>query len=175
RSSRSIRRPSSPPARILPAAPSPTPVLVDEKARPPPYDGTPATSKMSFTPTGTPWSGPRRRPARASASRSRAVAKAPSASTWAHASSAPSSASIRARQASTSATGLTAPVRTASAASLAPSAASSVDGIEHLRDHLEATERGHQVGARVAASHGADELLRHLDPDEEGAVARLAK
>src|SRR5215471_21778642 len=110
---------------------------------------------MSFTPTGTPWSRPRRRPARAS--------------------SAPSCASIRARQASTSASGLTAPVRTASAASLAPSAASSVDGIEHLRDHLEATERGHQVDARVAASHGANELLRHLDPDAEGAVARLAK
>src|SRR5262245_9418835 len=165
----------APAARIRATAAASTPGRVWANARAPPVVGIPATSKMSFTPTGTPWSGPRRRPARASAWRSRAVASAPSASTWAHASSAPSSAAIRARPASTSATGLTAPVRTASAASLTPSAASSADGIEHLRDHLESTERGHQVGARVAAAHGADELLRHLDPDAEGAVPRLAK
>src|SRR5437867_13114730 len=145
------------------------------KGRAPPVVGIPATSKISFTPTGTPCSGPQSRPARASASRSRATARAPSASTWAHASSAPSRARIRARQASTSSTGLTAPVRIASAASRASSRVGSADRIEHLRNHLEAAERGHQIRAGVATSHGADELLRHLDADAERAVARLAK
>src|SRR5262245_25807454 len=135
----------------------------------------PATSKMSFTPTGTPCSTPRSRPARASASRSRAVGKAPAASTWAQALSSPSTARIFVTHASTRSTGLTTPVRIASAAALTPSEVSSADGIEHLRDHFEAPERRHQVGARVARPHGLHQALRHLDPDAQGAVTRLAK
>src|SRR6266478_1049964 len=135
----------------------------------------PATSKMSFTPTGTPCSGPRSRPARASESRSRATARALSASTCAHARRSPSRARIRARHASTSSTALTVPERTASAASSTPSEAGSADRIENLRDDFEAAERGHQIGPGVARPHGSDELLRHLDPDAERAVPGLSK
>src|SRR2546427_3672691 len=141
----------------------------------PPVVGIPATSKMSFTPTGTPCSGPRSCPARTSDSRSRAMARAPAASTCAHARRSPSSAPIRARHASTNSTGLRTPLRIASAASLTPSEVGSADRIEHLRDHLEAAERGHEVGAGVTSAYGAHQLLRHLDPDAEGAIAGLAK
>src|SRR5215475_2997252 len=88
---------------------------------------------------------------------------------------APSSARMRARHASVSSTGLTAPERTAAAAGRRPSATRSADGIEDLRDDLKASERWHQVGACVALAHGTDELLRHLDPGAERAVARLAQ
>ena len=56
-----------------------------------------AVSITSFTPTGSPCSGPRG----ASASRARACASAPSASRYAHARSSPSRASIRARHSRT--------------------------------------------------------------------------
>src|SRR3989454_2187266 len=152
-----------------------TPGRVWAKGLAPPVVGMPATSKMSFTPTGTPCSGPRSVPARASARRSRAVARASLPSTWAHALSSPSSARILARHASTRSTGLTVPARIASVTSRTPSSASSADRIENLRHDLEAPERGHQIGARVARPHGMDELLRHLDPDPERAVSRLAE
>src|SRR5215467_1096943 len=165
----------APAARIRATAAASAVGRVWANVRAPPVVGIPATSKMSFTPTGTPWSVPRKRPPRASASRSRAIARAPAASTWAHAKSSPSSAPIRARHAPTSSTGLTAPARTASAASRTPSAVGSLDRIQHLRDDLEAAERRHQVRARVAIAHGADQLLGHLDPDAERAVAGLAE
>src|SRR4029450_2886021 len=82
---------------------------------------------------------------------------------------------MRARHASASSTGLTVPERTASEAARRPSATRSVDGIEDLRDDLEASERGHQVGAGVALAHGPAELLRHLDAGAERAVDRLAQ
>src|SRR5258705_10353996 len=88
---------------------------------------------------------------------------------------APSSARMRARHASVSSTGLTDPERTASAASRRPSAKRSPDGIEDLGHDLEASERGHQVGAGVALAHGPDQFLRHLDPGAERAVAGLAQ
>src|SRR5262245_45447653 len=165
----------APAARIRATAAASALGRVWANERAPPVVGMPATSKMSFTPTGTPWRLPRNRPARASASRSRATARAPSASTCAHAPISPSRARIRSRHAPTSSTGLATPARIASAASRAPSAAGSMDGIEHLRDHLEATERGHEVGAGVASPHGAHELLRHLDPDAQRAVAGFAQ
>src|SRR5207244_12638702 len=80
-----------------------------------------------------------------------------------------------ARHASTNSTGLRTPLRIASAASLTPSEVGSADRIEHLRDHLEAAERGHEVGAGITSAYGAHQLLRHLDPDAEGAIAGLAK
>src|SRR5437867_13427733 len=88
---------------------------------------------------------------------------------------APSSARMRARHAVVSSTGLTEPARTASAASRRPSAKRSPDGIEDLGHDLEASERGHQVGAGVALAHSPDQLLRHLDPGAERAVAGLAQ
>ena len=57
--------------------------------------GMPATWKMSFTPIGTPWSGPRRRAPFASLSSCRAAVSAPGASTCTHAWSRPSTAPIR--------------------------------------------------------------------------------
>src|SRR5690242_16259368 len=135
----------------------------------------PATSKMSFTPTGTPCSGPRSRDARASASRSRAIAGAPSASRCAQARSSPSSFRMRVRHASTSSTGLTVRARTASAISRALSETRSPEGIENLRDDLEAPERGHQVGAGVARPDRTHQLLRHLDTDAQRAVTGLAQ
>src|SRR3989454_12682188 len=94
---------------------------------------------------------------------------------WAHALSSPSSARILARHASTRSTGLTVPARIASVTSRRPSAASSADRIENLRHDLEAPERRHQIGAPLPRPHGTDELLRHLDPDPERAVSRLAE
>ena len=69
----------------------------------------PATWKMSLIATGIPCSGPRRRPARASSVRSRAVARAPDSSTETHACTAPSVAAMRCRHASSSADGESAP------------------------------------------------------------------
>src|SRR5437867_988263 len=145
------------------------------KGRAPPVVGRPATSKMSLTPTGTPCSGPRSRPSRASASRSRAVARAPRSSTCAHALRPPSRARMRARHASTSSTGLKVPTRIAAAASRTPSAESSVDRIENLGDDFEPPERGHQVRAGVAPPDHPDEVLRHRDPNAERAVTCLVE
>ena len=69
----------------------------------------PATWKMSLIATGIPCSGPRRRPARASSVRSRAVARAPGSSTETHACTASSVAAMRCRHASSSADGVSAP------------------------------------------------------------------
>src|SRR5215813_2039100 len=88
---------------------------------------------------------------------------------------APSSARMRARHASVSSTGLTAPERTASAAARRPSVTRSADGIENLRDDLEAPERGHEIGAGVALMNGPDQLLRHLDADAKCAVSGRAQ
>src|SRR4030095_15133081 len=88
---------------------------------------------------------------------------------------APSSARMRARHASVSSTGLTAPERTASAAARRPSTSSAAEGIEDLRDDLEASERGHEIGAGVALAHSPDELLRHLDAGAKRAVSGLAQ
>ena len=66
---------------------------------------TPAVSKMSLSPIGTPWSGPRHRPAAISASARRASARAWSAVTVTKALSAGFSRSIRARCASATSTG----------------------------------------------------------------------
>src|SRR5215813_5215794 len=88
---------------------------------------------------------------------------------------APSSARMRARHASVSSTGLTAPERTASAAARRPSVTRSADGIEDLRDDLEASERGHEIGAGVALAHGPDEFLRHLDAGAKRVVSGLAQ
>src|SRR5262249_10571578 len=82
---------------------------------------------------------------------------------------------MRARHASVSSTGLTAPERTASAAARRPSATRSADGIEDLRDDLEASERGHEIGASVALAHGPDEFLRHLDAGAKRVVSGLAQ
>src|SRR5262249_56346666 len=82
---------------------------------------------------------------------------------------------MRARHASVSSTGLTAPERTASAAARRPSATRSADGIEDLRDDLEASERGHEIGAGVALAHGPDEFLRHLDAGAKRVVSGLAQ
>ena len=83
--------------------------------------GSPATWKISLMPTGTPWSGPRKPPWRASWSRSVAVAMAPSASTTAHARTTESRAAMRSRQAPTSTRLVVRPARTAAAASAAES------------------------------------------------------
>src|SRR5439155_34256 len=63
----------APAARRRATAAASAPGRVWAKGLAPPVVGMPATSKMSFTPTGTPCSGPRSFPARASARRSRAV------------------------------------------------------------------------------------------------------
>src|SRR5262245_58410546 len=88
---------------------------------------------------------------------------------------APSSARMRARHASVSSTGLTAPERPASAAVRRPSVTRSADGIEDLCDELEASERGHEIGAGVALANGPDELLRHLDAHAKRAVSGRAQ
>src|SRR5262245_6268907 len=61
---------------------------------------TPAVSKMSFTPIGTPWSGPRQRPAASSASARRAASRARPALTVTHAVRVGLSRSMGARSAS---------------------------------------------------------------------------
>src|SRR5437867_10387896 len=165
----------APAARRRATAAASAPGRVWAKGLAPPVVGMPATSKMSFTPIGTPCSGPRRRPARASRWRSRAVARAPSASTKDHAVRRSSRPRIRARHASTRSMGLTRPARTPSAALRAPSRASSTEDIEHLGHDLEAPERRHQIGARVAGPHVADELLRHLHAGAEGTIPRVAQ
>src|SRR5262245_3091072 len=141
----------------------------------PPVVGIPATSTMSFTPTGTPCSGPRDRPVRASARRSRAVTRAPSWSTSAQARTAPASPRMRASHAAVSATEHTGPERPASPGAPRPSATRAADGIEDLRDDLEASERGHEIGAGVTLAHGQDELLRHLDAGAKRMVSGLAQ
>src|SRR5262245_56937161 len=88
---------------------------------------------------------------------------------------APSSARMRARHASVRSTGLTAPERTASAAARRPNVTMSADGIEDLRNDLEASERGHEIGAGVALANGPDELLRHLDTHAKRAVSGRAQ
>ncbi len=99
-----LPRMTAPAARSRATAPQSRVGRVWANSRAPAVVGIPATSKMSLMPTGTPCSGPRERPAVVSASRSRAAARAPSASRWAHASTWGSSARTRARQASTRAT-----------------------------------------------------------------------
>src|SRR5687768_4695016 len=143
--------------------------------RAPAVVGMPATWKMSFTPPGTPCSGPSARPARTSSSRCRAAARAPASSTCTHAFNPPSSARMRARHASTRSADASMRSRTARAASATPSAVGSAEGIEHLRDHLEAAEGRHQVGTRVAPAHLVHESLRHLDTGAQRLVARIAQ
>ena len=67
--------------------------------------GPPPQTKRSLWASGTPWSGPRERPALTSASRIRAVRIAASPSTWRKAWSRGPSVSIRARHASVASTG----------------------------------------------------------------------
>src|SRR5262245_12390250 len=80
----------------------------------------PPHTNRSLWASGTPWSGPRARPAFASASRTRAVRSAPSASTWTKARSRGPRASMRARHSSVASTGeiSLARIRAASAARL---------------------------------------------------------
>ncbi len=100
--------------------------------------GSPATSMMSLIPTGTPWSAPTGRPAATSPSRSRACARAPSASTATQARSRSSVAAMRARQASTTSVAVNVRSRMASTVSTTPrsvgSGAVTVDGILAGRD-----------------------------------------
>src|SRR5688572_10975171 len=140
--------------------------------REPAVVGMPWTWKMSFTPIGTPRSAPRAVPA----SSARAAARAPSPSRCAHAWRVGSRARIFSRHASTTVNAVSSPAWTRAAVSRTPSAAGvdlSVEDIEHLRDHLESTERRHQVRARVAAAHVVDQLLRHLDARAQGRLPRL--
>ena len=94
------------------------------KAAAPARVGMPATSMMSLTPTGTPWSGPGACPAARAASRSRASARAARASRWTHARTEGSSASIRSRHAVVSATAVHSPSRIRPAASTTPASVS---------------------------------------------------
>src|SRR5262249_42991034 len=138
----------------------------------------PATSKMSLIPTGTPWSGPRTYPARVSASRSRATARAPSGSACVQAKTSPSSPRMRSRHASSSAVAVILPSRIrrwASRALRRISRRASSEDIQHLRHDLEAAEGRHEVRAGVARADLADELLGHLDAGAKRAVARGTK
>ena len=79
--------------------------------------GMSAVSKMSLTPTGTPWRGPVARPSLLQASAARACARACSGSRNVHAWTCPSTSRIRARQASTNCSELITPSRIKRAAS----------------------------------------------------------
>jgi len=83
--------------------------------------GRPAESKMSFSATGTPWSGPMKRPSRASMSRCTATRAAASRSRRTHAPTVGSTASTRLRHDATRLDGDSAPARMRRAASDAPS------------------------------------------------------
>ena len=84
--------------------------------------GMSAVSMMSFTPTGTPWSGPSGRPDSRYSSAAVACARARSGSRKAQAWTSGSTASMRARHASTSCAELITPSRISRAASEAESA-----------------------------------------------------
>src|SRR5262245_26338868 len=131
---------------------------------------------MSLSAIGTPWSGPMKRPSRASMSRCTATLAAASRSSRTQAFTAGSTASMRFRQAANRLDGESAPARMRRAASAAPISymtGMSVQRVQHLGDHLEAPERRHEIGARMAGAHVAKESLRHLDPDAQAALARL--
>ena len=81
--------------------------------------GMPRTQSLSFTPIGTPASGPGSSPRATAASMSAAADKAASGSRWTKALTAPSRASIAARAATVVSRALSAPARTASATSTA--------------------------------------------------------
>src|SRR5207245_55951 len=130
------------------------------------------TSMMSFTPIGTPCSGPSVAPGRTAASAARAAARAPASSTWIHAFTVGSTARMRSRQAFTRAAAVTSPARRAVATARTPS---SVERIEHLRDHLEASERRHEIRAGMAAPNLGHQRLRHLDAGAQGGLTGVAQ
>src|SRR4030095_5374035 len=77
--------------------------------------GCPSRWQRSLKPTGTPWSGPRQRPAAASSSRRRAERSAPSSSSVMKARMRPSHLPTRSRHRSTASTGDSFPARMDSA------------------------------------------------------------
>src|SRR5262249_19612134 len=121
--------------------------------------GMSAVSMMSFTPTGTPWSGPIGRPARRRSSAARAWAIAWSGSRNAHAWTSGSTSRARARQASTSWAEPMTPALIRRAASAAESAWRLV----------RSTDRVYREGAGGAGPSFAVEELRepegHARPD----------
>src|SRR5438552_15444205 len=127
---------------------------------------------MYCSPIGTPCSGPSVAPGRTGGWAARAAARAPVSSTWIHAFTLGSTARMRSRQASTRAAALTSPARRAVAAARTPS---SVERIEHLRNHLEASERRHEVGAGMAAPNLGHQRLGHLDTGAQGGLTGLAQ
>jgi len=115
----------------------------------------PATWKMSLMPTGIPCSGPRRRPARASSVRSRAVARAPASSTDTHACTDSSRAAMACRHPSRSAVGDSVPSAMRRAASTTESDAGSFASMakDHAGRGRALSRRRHRRKCGGAAFH----------------------
>src|SRR5207248_8068007 len=119
-----------------------------------PHDvGSPGTWHRSLYARGTPWSGPRQRPAAASASSVRAAASAPSASTVMKLRMAPSSRAMRSRYARVASTGEICFAR------IAPASATSVRSVTAAFVSGAVVQRGGEVGRLFAErQHGAHPL-----------------
>src|SRR6266850_6715256 len=140
---------------------------------------------MSLRATGTPWSGPTKRPSRASMSRCTATRAAASRSRCTQALRVGSRASIRLRQAARRLDGDSAPERMRRAASAAVTSLRSamasparrrwlLERVQNFGDDFEAPKGRHEIGTGVAAPKVADELLRRLDSDSQTALPSLA-
>src|ERR1700677_3341429 len=134
---------------------------------------------MSLIPTGTPWSGPRKRPSRASRSNSAAAPRARMRSIAAHALIGPSSRSMRASEASTSSTDDSLRSRMSPAASVSVSAYGW--GIASSLHRASARRRARPVdfsGSRPASLLALEmrvEERRHLGPQLEGRLLAVAR
>src|SRR6266851_1413856 len=125
---------------------------------------------MSLTPTGTPWSGPRKRPSRASRSSSAAALRARARSIATHALIAPSSLSMRASNESTNSTAETLRSRTRQAASVSVSAYSCAIA-SFLNGRVASMRR---VGSLLALEMRIEER-NHLGPQLEGRFLAVAR
>ena len=138
----------------------------------------PAASKMSFSATGTPWSGPMKRPSRASMSRCTATRAAASRSRRTHAPTAGSTASMRLRQDASRLDGDSAPGADAPRGLGRRPARAWPPWVSAARP---APRRRPRSGRRRASgrrrrerrAHLAEERLGHLDPRAQPALARL--
>src|SRR5436309_4884286 len=137
---------------------------------------------MSLRATDTPWSGPMKRPSRASMSRCTATRAAASRSRCTQALRVGSTASMRLRHEARRFEGESAPERMRRAASAAVTSYRSgmrsspedlLEGVENFRDHFESAERGHEVGPGVLAPELTHESLRRLDLRPQSAISRF--
>ena len=150
---------------------------VSAKPRAPAVVLSPAAWMMSFSPTGTPWRGPRNRPSRASPSSRRAASRAPGRSTTTQAWTCSSQASMRPRQASTRSTAESRPRRIAAAASTTDSSKGAVtgrrprEGRRRARSRRAARPRRPRPGLAASASMSRPSAAARSGPNRRVASA----